>query len=40
MLSAERRAQLQAASQKARIRAPSPLHFKEIKRDGFLGHRA
>jgi hypothetical protein len=33
-------AQLQAASQKARGVRLSQLHFKAIKRDGFLGHRA
>jgi hypothetical protein len=31
---------LQAASQKARGSAPSQLHFKGFKRDGFPKHRA
>jgi hypothetical protein len=40
LLSAERRAQLQAVFLKARVSAPLPLNLKAIKRDGYLGHRA
>jgi hypothetical protein len=32
--------QPQAAAQKAGDSPPLPLHFKGIKRDGFLKHRA
>jgi hypothetical protein len=38
--SAERGVHLQAIFQKARIRAPSPLHFKGFNGDGYHRHRA
>jgi hypothetical protein len=38
--SAERCVHLQAILQKARESAPSQLHFKGFRRDGFLKHRA